>query len=182
MMRIGSIRIHTFLVAAGIAAALTLPTNASAQLAKGQKFLGVHLGLSGVGSAAAIGASGEVAYNDRISLGAWLDTWSYGDNYAVLGDAVSWNVRYVALAGTGAYHFPVESNPKLDPFLGLSLGYYVVSSSTSSSIGGSYGGASSRIFLGGFGGIRYHFREKVSAVARAGFGASYFTLGVDFGM
>lgn len=70
----------------------------------------------------------------------------------------------------------------MGPVPGLALGYYVVSSSTSSTFGGDYQGASSRVFLGGFGGARYHVKPNLSVVGRVGFGASYFTLGVDFGM
>jgi hypothetical protein len=42
-----------------------------------------------------------------------------------------------------------------------------------------YSGDASRIFLGGFGGARYFFRENLSGVARVGFGASYLTIGLD---
>jgi len=182
MKRSGARRTYYLLLGAALSAALVTPSGATAQLTKGQKTLGVHVGLSGVGSAAAIGVNGDVAYNDRISIGAWLDTWSYGDNYTYTGGTAKWNVRYIALAGTGAYHFPIESNPKWDPFVGLALGYYIVSSSTSSTFGGSYGGSASRVFVGGFGGARYHFKPNVAGVARVGFGASYLTLGVDFGM
>jgi hypothetical protein len=156
-----------------------VPGVATAQFGEQQKWLGGHLGLSGVGSAAAIGINGELAYNDRIGIGAWLDTWSYGDSYTYIGGTASWDIRYTALAATGAYHFPVESHPRLDPFAGLALGYYIVSSS-SSVPGANYTGSSNRVFLGGFGGVRYFFKENLSGVARAGFGASYLTVGVDF--
>lgn len=159
--------------------ALSAPRGAAAQYATGQKHLGAHIGLSGVGSAPALGVSGEIAYNDRIGIGGWADTWSYGQTFGtVLGDH-SWDIRYIALAGTGSYHFPIESNPKLDPFLGLALGYFIVNTSTSG-FGGTYSGDASRIFVGGFGGARYFFKESLAGVARLGFGASYLTLGVDF--
>src|SRR5690606_12122872 len=93
------------MLAAVIAAGLALPGGAAAQYGAGQKYRGVHVGMSGVGSTAAIGVSGEMAYNDRISLGAWADTWSYGEDFATGLGSYSWNVRYIALAGTGAYHF-----------------------------------------------------------------------------
>jgi hypothetical protein len=160
-----------------IGSAAIMTNEAAAQFGTKQKYLGVHVGVSGVGSAAALGLNGEVAYNDKIGIGAWFDTWSYGETFT----GGEWNVRYVALAGTGAYHFPVKSNPKIDPFLGLAVGYFVVS--TSSDVGGfSYDGSGSRIFIGGFGGARYHFKPNMSGVARLGFGAAYLTLGLDFKM
>jgi hypothetical protein len=167
------------ILAVFLAASLIGPAGAEAQYAMGQKYLGVHIGVSGVGSTAALGVNGEISYNDRISIGAWADTWSYGEDFATGLGAYSWNVRYIALAGTGAYHFPIESTPKLDPFLGLALGYFVVSTSAEGAGGVDYAGDASRIFLGGFGGARYFFKENLSGVARVGFGASYLTLGLD---
>lgn len=165
-----------WILAALIVGGLAMPRGAAAQWAAGQKDIGVHVGLSGVGSATAIGLNGEYGYNKNIGIGAWLDTWSYGYNSGLYG----WNVRYIALAATGAYHFPIKSTPKLDPFVGLALGYYIVSTSVNGTAAIAYNGSSSRLFLGAFGGLRYYFNNTLSGVARAGFGASYLTLGLDF--
>lgn len=176
-------RIHLLLGAAAVGAMLMLPVGVAGQYAQSKKFLGAHVGLSGVGSAPAIGLNGEVAYNKNIGIGAWLDTWSYGQSFGTALGGGDWNVRYIALAGTGAYHFPIQSNAKIDPFLGAALGYYVVSTSwNGSGVAGSYSGSASRMFLGGFGGARYFFKPQLSGVARVGFGASYLTLGVDYKM
>lgn len=171
---------RTWFAVALLAAGFLAPSPASAQLASGQKNFGAHVGLSGVGSAPTLGVSGEVAYSDRISVGAWADTWSYGESYAIGTGSYRWDVRYVALAGNSAYHFPIEDHPKLDPFVGVSLGYFVVSTQGSGTGGIAYAGDSSRMFVGGFGGVRYAFRERLSGVARLGFGASHLTLGVDY--
>jgi hypothetical protein len=161
--------------------ALLVPAAASAQFGPDQTYLGAHMGISGVGSAAAIGVSAEVSYDENISIGGWLDTWSYGERFPSSVGGGSWDVRYVAIAGTGAYHFPIEDNPKLDPFLGVALGYYVVS--TSGSVAGfEYTGSSNRLFVGGYGGARYFFKPNVAGVARVGFGSAYLTLGVDLKM
>lgn len=155
------------------------PTNVAAQYGQGKKFVGAHVGLSGVGSAAAFGVNGEFAYNENVGIGAWLDTWGYGQSYTGVGGG-DWNVRYVSVAATGAWHFPIESNPKLDPFAGLAVGYFVVSSSwdgTSASV--SFAGSGSRVFIDGIAGLRYHFRENLSGVVRAGASVSYLTVGVD---
>ncbi len=167
------------IVSALFVGALLLPSDANAQFGKGQRYLGAHIGVSGVGSTAAFGLNGEVAYNDRIAIGAWADTWSYGESFGSNFGSSEWNVRYVALAGTGAYHFPIESTPKLDPFLGVAVGYFIVSTEARTTGGVSYSGDASRIFVGGFGGARYFFSDALAGVARLGFGASYLTLGVD---
>lgn len=172
----------SWIMALLLGGALALPGQAAAQFGPDQKFLGAHVGMSGVGSAPALGVNGEIAYNKNIGIGAWVDTWSYGDSYRTVLGNYDWNVRYVALAGTGSYHFPIKSTPKLDPFLGLALGYYVVNASTDGLCGADYSGSASRMFLGGFGGARYFFKPNMSGVARAGFGDSFLTLGVDFKM
>jgi len=162
-------------------AALLVPAAASAQFGPDQKYLGAHVGVSSVGSTASFGVSGEVAYNENITIGGWLDTWSYGESYGSAVGGGNWDIRYIALAGTGAYHFPIENNPKLDPFLGVAIGYYVVS--TSGSVAGfEYTGSSNRLFVGGYAGARYFFKPNVAGVARVGFGSAYLTLGVDLKM
>jgi len=158
---------------------MSLPATAAAQFDQGKKFVGAHVGLSGVGSAAALGVNGEFAYNENIGIGAWLDTWGYGQDYTGIGGG-NWNVRYVSIAATGAWHFPIESNPKLDPFAGLAVGYFVVSSSwDESSASVSFAGSGSRVFIDGVAGLRYHFKQNLSGVIRAGASVSYLTVGVD---
>lgn len=169
-----------------VGALLALPAAMAGQAAsttfspfgKDQKFLGAHIGMSGVGSTANYGLNGEVAYNEHIGIGGWLDTWSYGQTFGTY----DWNVRYIALAGTGAYHFAIKDNPKLDPFAGAALGYYIVSTSTNVTGAGAFQGSASRMFLGGYGGVRYFFKPQLSGVARLGFGSSYLTLGLDYRM
>ena len=176
-------RARTILLITAVAiGVLSVPGNVAAQFGVNSKYFGIHVGVTGIGSATAIGVNGEVAYNDRVGIGVWADTWSYGESMVFGGSSYDWNVRYVALAGTGAYHFPVRENPKLDPFLGLALGYYVVSTSGNGFSGITYTGSQSRMFVGGYGGVRYAFSPSASAVARIGFGSAQFTLGVDFRM
>lgn len=165
------------LVSSLVVGTLALPNIAHAQYTKGQKFLGAHVGIGAVGSGTAIGVQGEMFQSERVAFGVALDRWSYGEDLGVY----DWDVSYTALAGTGTYHFKLENNPKLVPFLGAAIGYFVVSTSSSVS-GGSYTGDASRIFFGGFGGTRYFFSDRLAGVARLGFGASSLTLGVDFKM
>lgn len=172
-------RFHALLALAVVAAT---PLAAQAQFDADSRHGGFHVGMSGVGSTAAIGVQGEVAFNDNVSLGAWVDTWSYGQSFGALGSDISWNVRYVAVAATGAYHFAIEDQPELDLFVGGSLGYFIVQSSTTSSTGGVYTGNGSRLFIGAHGGARYWFKENLAGLAQLGVGASYLTIGLDFSL
>jgi len=173
---------RVFILALGVLAFTALHRPVAAQFDADSRHGGFHLGMSGVGSTAAIGAQGEVALNENVSVGAWLDTWSYGQNFNVLGSNIDWNVRYVALAATGAYHFPIESQPKLDLYAGGALGYFVVSTSTSGTGSGAFTGSGSRVFFGAHGGARYWFKESMAGLAQLGIGASYLTIGMDFGL
>lgn len=170
------------LVAALVGASLVAPSTARAQYTEDGRWAGFHLGMSGVGSTATIGVQGEVAFKDRIAIGGWIDTWSYGQSFAVLGSTSSWDTRYISFAGTGSYHFPIENREKLDPFVGVSVGYYVVSVSATGPTGATYTGAGNRMFVGGHAGARYFFKDAMSAVALVGVGASYLTIGMDFGL
>lgn len=154
-----------------LALVVAVTSVASAQYESGRKFVGPHIGLSGVGSAPSIGAQFEVAMDGRLGIGGFVDYWSYdfGNSFENAG------VSYIALGATGSYHFEIDDD-KWDPFVGLALGYFVVS--WDDDLGDT--GASSRIFLGGQGGVRYFFKDNIAFVARAGFGASYLSVGVDF--
>lgn len=146
---------------------------AAGQYAGGRKFIGPRLGLSGVGNSASIGAEFEVARDERIGIGGFADYWSYSDRFEDLTSSVS----YLAFGATGSYHFEVEDD-RWDPFVGLALGYFIVSYEDNfSGVGGVSG---SRLFLGGQGGVRYFFKENTALVARAGFGAAYLSVGLDF--
>ena len=168
------------LIAAVAGCVLCVPGNVAAQFGPNSRYLGFHVGVSGVGSAPALGMNGEMAYNNRVGIGAWFDTWSYGERLAFSGVSYDWNVRYIALAGTAAYHFPVREEPRLDPFVGGALGYYVVSTSGDGFSGVNYTGSASRMFMGLYGGTRFAFNPSMSGVVRIGFGSSTLTLGLDF--
>ena len=168
-------------LALGQFAVVTLAAPAAAQFDADSRHGGFHIGVSGVGSTAAIGLQGETALNENVSIGGWVDTWSYGQRFGLVGSTVDWDVRYIAFAATGAYHFPIESQPKLDLFAGGALGYFVVRTSTSAATG-VFTGDGSRLFFGAHGGARYWFKENLAGLAQLGVGASYLTLGLDFGL
>lgn len=154
----------------------------SAQFNADSRHGGFHVGVSGVGSTASIGLQGETAINENVSIGGWVDTWSFGQTFGIGGTAVGWDLRYFAFAATGAYHFAIEEQPELDLFVGGAVGYFVVQSSTTGSTGNVFTGSGSRLFIGAHGGARYWFKENMAGLAQLGVGASYLTLGLDFSL
>jgi hypothetical protein len=142
----------------------------------GANFIGPSLSLATYGSTAAVGGHFEHAVSQRAGVGAAAEYFSYGCD----APGITCNVKYVSLAGTGAYHFEV-SNPKVDPFVGGTLGYHLVSCTISmTGDNTNYCGSGSRILLGAYGGIRYFVSENMAIVGRAGYGLGYLSAGVDF--
>lgn len=155
---------------------ICLATEVQAQgpFRQGSSFIGPSLSLASYGSTIAIGGHFERAISERFGVGAAAQYFSYGCD----APGIDCSVKYVSLAGTGAYHFEV-SNEKLDPFVGVALGYHLVSC-TLDFQGVDYCGSSNRFLLGAFGGIRYFVKESIAIVGRAGFGLGYLSVGVDF--
>ena len=82
--------------------------------------------------------------------------------------------RPVPFSVTGNYHFTLQ-NRKLDPFLGLGLGYEHVSwdcGIPNCSIGGS------DLFFVGRAGLRYYLTDKAALYVDAGAGAATLDVGV----
>jgi len=155
--------------------AFLTPTNAGAQAFKaGENYVGPSVSLATYGSTAAIGGNFEHAVNDKWGWGIAAQYFSYSVSYG-FGD---YTTKYVSLAGTAAYHFEVEGNEKLDPFVGAALGYNIVSIDCPGST--CAGARSSGLLLGGFGGLRYWVKDNLAITGRTGYGLGYLSAGVDF--
>lgn len=173
--------VHIFLLSIFITASIFV-SQAKAQFETGKNFAGAHLGLSGVGSALTLGLDyergvtkpGEVGPG-IIGIGGLFDYYSYSETfYAATG---SWT--YIDFGVSGMYHFVLD-NKKLDPFLGLVLGYEVASWKWNNVYSGSYSPSAGGFTLGGSAGVRYFFNDNWAAQARIGFGFYILALGVDY--
>lgn len=155
---------------------------ARAQFETGNNYAGAHLGLSGVGSALTLGLDYERGITQPgevgpgiIGVGGLFDYYSYNETfYATTG---SWT--YIDFGVSGMYHFVLE-NKRLDPFLGLVLGYEIASWKWNNAYVGSYSPSAGGFTLGGSAGIRYFFNNSWAAQARVGFGFYLLALGVDY--
>jgi outer membrane protein W len=168
----------TFLAAFVVA---SFASTASAQFENQKNYAGVHIGLSGVGSALTLGLDYERGVTDIgqvgpgiIGIGGLFDYYHWSENDFGFGG--SWT--YIDLGVSGMYHFVLD-NKKLDPFLGLVLGYEIATWSWSG-VSGISSPTAGGFTLGGSAGIRYFLSDNWALQARVGFGFYIFAVGVDY--
>ena len=172
-------KISTALLAVAMLALLA--STASAQFENQKNYAGVHIGLSGVGSALTLGADYERGITNPgevgpgiIGIGGLFDYYSYSD----AGLYGKWT--YIDFGVSGMYHFVLD-NKKWDPFLGLVLGYEVASWSWNSGYSSILGSPTAGGFtIGGSAGIRYFLNDNWALQARLGFGFYILAVGVDY--
>ncbi|HNA79641.1 MAG: hypothetical protein U1F40_09625 [Turneriella sp.] len=151
---------------------------------KGAFFLGGALGLgSGLGylGGVAVMANAEYGLTNEIGIGGSIGYWGYSESLSTFGATVKYSYTIIPIIVSGAYHIPIK-NPKLDLAVGISLGYYMVSSSVESSISGfSYASATgSGVAWGVFGLARYFVSDSIALRGKLGYGITLLEVGVDF--
>jgi hypothetical protein len=175
------LNIKTALLAA-VAAVCIMNANAQVyeQGAK-QLNLGIGLGstLSGSGLKSALpplGVSFEYGLKEKISVGGYL-------GYASATQETfgwKWTYNYVIVGARGSYHF--AGSDKLDPYVGLLVGYNVASVKAEKPSG--YTGpdlpaaSAGGVIIGGHLGARYMFTDKIGAFGELGYGIAYLQLGL----
>jgi hypothetical protein len=148
----------------------------------GPLYAGPRLWLGNLNGAVALGGQVERGFTQPgkygpgiIAGGVGVDWYSWSQGFGAFGE-YKYSVVPVQLFGN--YHFPIESNKKIDPYLGLALVYSHYSSSWSGSAAiprGASASASTTAFAGQ-GGVRYFLNDKVALQGQIGFG--YGTLGL----
>jgi hypothetical protein len=186
---------HLLLYAAAslLGATALLPSRASAQFTNGSNYIGPELGLGiGFGNGVMIGGMFETPITNpgtvgpgRLAIAARIDYWSWSDN--AYSD-YSYTYSYIPIGVLCDYHFvlldPKGIQSKWDPFIGIGLGYVIVSSSYSGpAIGDGFNPSSSYgsgLFFTGQVGVRYFFSPSMAI--RAVYGLDYlpFCVGFDF--
>jgi hypothetical protein len=165
---------------------------AAAQPAAAQGFevgytdIGPTIGLGGLGSASmAIGGRFERGFKALPDLGNGIlgimvgaDYYSFNYNY--FGGNSS-SITYIPIGATANYHFKLANSPKIDPFLGLGLGYEVVSAKCEyQGVNYCSGVYSSALYFIGRAGGRYFVNNKLAVYADAGAGAATLSVGATF--
>lgn len=90
-----------------------------------------------------------------------------------------YKVKYsdIALGVRGALHY--QFIPKLDTYAGVTLGYDIVSTSSTGKHTG-YNISSSAVYFGGFLGARYYFKNNLAVMAELGYDVSVFNIGIAY--
>jgi hypothetical protein len=175
-------RIRSFLVAAAVVA---LPSMASAQdrtLSVGYTDIGAVIGLGNIGDAGiAIGGRFERVIREVPSLGTGTigiqiaaDVYSYD-----YGFNTDYSFRYIPIGATANYHFNLE-NKKLVPFVGVGLGYTVISCSYDDAVPGFDICPNSGLYFIGKAGARYFFQDNLALYGDVGAGAATLNVGLTF--
>ena len=143
--------------------------------------VGVVVGLGGVGGASAsfggrfehaVKALPELA-NGILGIQAAFDYYSWSGGTGISG--YTW--KYIPIGVTANYHFKLDET-KIDPFVGLGLGYEYISCSAPG-LGSGYCSSSSLYFIGRVG-ARYFFSPSMALYGDAGAGAATLNLGIMF--
>jgi hypothetical protein len=166
---------------AAVAALSTTSIEASAQspFVAGYTDVGPTVGLGGIGDAGlSLGGRFERGIKTLPSMGnGMLGIMVSAEYYS--WDNAFFDYTYMPIGVTANYHFNIEGSPKLDPFVGLGLGYEVISCD--------YKGSGlddlcddSAIYFIGRAGARYFFSEKMAFYGDVGAGAATLNVGIMF--
>jgi opacity protein-like surface antigen len=116
----------------------------------------------------------EILEKGVIGVGGWIGYTSYKYDY------LGWGYKYsnFIIGAMGAFHYPLVD--KLDTYAGIGLGYNIASAKEFGiNTGYDYSASSGGIVFAGMVGARYYFTESFAVYAQAGYGVSYFSIGVS---
>ena len=146
----------------------------------GAMYAGPRVWLGNLNGAVAIGGQVERGITPPgrygsgiVSGGVGVDYYSWSFDYALLG---KYSYSVIPIQAFSNYHFAIASNPKIDPYLGLSLVYSVVNASWDGAGAADAGAEASSLGFAGQGGVRYFISDSFAVQGQVGFG--YGTLGI----
>lgn len=117
-----------------------------------------------------------------ISLGGYVGYKSFKNSYESGSYAYTNSWKYTVIGVRAAYHYNGFDTEQWDLYGGTMLSYNILNYSYKDTNGisdnaGSYGSSAG---LSLFVGARYFFTEKLAAMAEAGYGISYLSVGISF--
>ena len=139
--------------------------------------IGPVIGLGGLGGAnISIGGRFEHGFkalpdlaNGVLGIEAGFDYYSYSNS--------SFSVKYSPIGVTLNYHFKLDE-PKIDPFVGVGLGYEIINCTNTVSAGDHCG--NSDLYLIARAGARYFYAPNMAFYGDIGAGAATLNLGLMF--
>jgi hypothetical protein len=177
--------IGTIIVLASVAVSAR-PAAAQSPVVPGFTDIGAVVGIGGInGASLSLGGRFEHAFmalpdlgNGTLGIMVSVDYYSHSYDYGGFAGAYSFSYKWIPIGVTANYHFKLEST-KFDPFVGLGLGYTVVTASCSGQFCGSGAYSSAIYFIGRLGG-RYFFSDNLALYADVGAGAATLNAGLMF--
>jgi hypothetical protein len=149
----------------------------------GKSYFGPSIGLSFLGSTPEFGLNYEYGMKmefGTIGIGGLFRYWGYSEDY-YFG---KWKYTNILIGAQGNYHLKMDPGSKLDPWVGLILGYDASSVSYDGPSGYNYASPTSGgLVLNVQGGARYWFSPTIAVRASVGYGSMSYgalDLGVDF--
>jgi hypothetical protein len=166
---------------------LTIPFVAFSQqyFEAGKSYVGPSIGLSFLGSTPEFGANYEYGMKmefGMIGIGGIFRYWGYSEDWGY----GSFKYTNILIGAQGNYHLKMEPGSKLDPYVGLILGYDASSAKWTGGpgwFGFEPSASSGGLVLNAHGGCRYFLSPTLALVGSIGYGSlSYGALdiGVDF--
>lgn len=147
-------------------------------LIDGRTWLGVY-GTMSLGAAVerVLTAPGRLGPG-TLGVGGSVDLYRYTQGFAGVGD---WSVTVIPIGGFANYHLHVASLPRLDPYVGLGLGFAHVRA-TARALGESVSesGRASGPFSSGQIGARWFFTPNLAAQVQTGWGIGDLAIGVSW--
>ena len=149
----------------------------------GKSYVGPSIGLSFLGSTPEFGVNYEYGMKmefGTVGIGGLFRYWGYSEDY-YFG---KWKYTNILIGAQGNYHLKMDAGSKLDPWVGLILGYDASSVSYDGPSGYNYSSPTSGgLVLNAQGGARYWISPTMALRASLGYGSmSYGALdiGIDF--
>lgn len=128
----------------------------------------------------------EHGITDNISVGGYFGytaqkiSWDYTNTNPVVTQTIS--NSWIILGARGNYHFATSES--FDPYAGVFLGYFIASSSITSTdpnygFGTTISGAASTVGFGAQIGFNYYFSDSFGAHVELGYGLAIFNVGLS---
>ena len=161
LVLLGSLTALAAPAAAQFGAPATKAPAAAEGFTPGYLDIGPTIGFGSLGSAStAFGGRFEKAIKELPDFGGGILGIQVGATYYSWSSPY-WSFKYIPIGVTANYHIKVAES-KIDPFIGLGLGYELVSCSGTGLGSGIGCGAASAIYFIGRAGVRYFFSPKMA--------------------